>query len=70
MTPLRIQRERRGWTKTQLDVRLRQAAKARQEVLPQPQSLARQIARWENGHGAVSELYRQLFCDVYRLLSR
>jgi tetratricopeptide (TPR) repeat protein len=65
VTPLRTQRERRGWTKTQLDVRLRQAAKARNEVLPQPQSLARQIARWENGHGAVSELYRQLFCDVY-----
>ncbi|MQA96010.1 MAG: hypothetical protein GEV11_15650 [Streptosporangiales bacterium] len=65
MTALRARREERGWTKTQLDVRLRTAARARNEVLPQPQSLARQIARWENGHGAVSELYQQLFCEVY-----
>jgi tetratricopeptide (TPR) repeat protein len=65
VTPLRAQRERRGWSKTQLDIRLRNAAKARREVLPQPQSLARQLARWENGHGAVSELYQQLFCEVY-----
>ncbi|MDL4777592.1 helix-turn-helix domain-containing protein [Actinomadura xylanilytica] len=65
MTPLRAQREQRGWSKTQLDVRLRSAAKRRGEALPQAQSLARQIARWENGHGAVSELYQQLFCEVY-----
>lgn len=65
MTALRARREERKWTKTQLDVRLRAAARARGEVLPQPESLARQIARWENGHGAVSELYQQLFCEVY-----
>jgi transcriptional regulator with XRE-family HTH domain len=65
VTTLRARREQRGWTKTQLDVRLRSAAKRRGEVLPQPESLARQIARWENGHGAVSELYQQLFCEVY-----
>jgi hypothetical protein len=65
LTPLHAHRERRGWTKTQLDVRLRNAAKARSEMLPQPQSLARQIARWENGHGAVGKLYQQLFCEVY-----
>lgn len=64
-TPLRAQRERRGWTKTQLDARLRSAAKRRGEVLPQPESLARQLARWENGHGGISELYQQLFCEVY-----
>lgn len=65
MTPLRAQRERHGWTKAQLDVRLRHAAKARGEALPQRESLARQLARWENGHGAVSPLYQQLFCEVY-----
>ncbi|GAA0333061.1 hypothetical protein NE235_13340 [Actinoallomurus spadix] len=64
-TPLRAQREQRGWTKTQLDARLRQAAARRGEVLPQPQSLARQIARWENGHGPVGEFYQPLFCEVY-----
>lgn len=65
MTPLRAQREQRGWTKTQLDARLCQAAARRGEVLPQPQSLARQIARWENGHGPVGEFYQPLFCEVY-----
>ena len=65
MTPLRAERERRKWTKSQLDIRLRSAAKARNETLPQPESLARQLARWENGHAAVGELYQQLFCDVY-----
>lgn len=65
MTPLRARREHHGWTKTQLDARLRRAAKARGETLPHPESLARQIARWENGHGAVGPLYQQLFCDVY-----
>ena len=65
MTPLHALREQRGWTKTQLDVRLRNAAKRRGEMLPQPQSLSRQIARWENGHGAVSRLYQELFCEVY-----
>ncbi|GLY82017.1 XRE family transcriptional regulator [Actinoallomurus iriomotensis] len=65
MTPLRAHRQRRGWSKAQLDVRLRRAAKARGEALPQPESLARQLARWENGHGAVSHLYQQLFCEVY-----
>jgi tetratricopeptide (TPR) repeat protein len=64
-TPLRAQRERRGWTKTQLDARLRSAAKRRGEMLPQSESLARQLARWENGHGGISELYQQLFCEVY-----
>lgn len=65
MTPLRARRDHHGWTKSQLDARLRRAAKARNETLPQPESLARQIARWENGHGSVSPLYQQLFCDVY-----
>jgi hypothetical protein len=64
-TPLRAQRERRGWTKTQLDARLRAAAKRRGETLPQRSSLDRRLARWENGHGSVNELYQQLFCDVY-----
>ncbi|MEV5747160.1 XRE family transcriptional regulator [Actinoallomurus sp. NPDC052308] len=64
-TPLRAQRERRGWTKTQLDARLRGAAKRRGETLPQPESLARQIARWENGHGGMTQLYQELFCEVY-----
>ncbi|GAA4483716.1 hypothetical protein GCM10023191_005790 [Actinoallomurus oryzae] len=66
MTPLRAARERQGWTKTQLDVRLRRAAQARREVLPGPESLSRQIARWENGHVPVkSPLYQELFCEVY-----
>ncbi|WP_329250407.1 XRE family transcriptional regulator [Actinoallomurus sp. NBC_01490] len=66
MTPLRAARERQGWTKTQLDVRLRRAAQARREALPGPESLSRQIARWENGHVPVkSPLYQELFCEVY-----
>ena len=66
MTPLRAARERQGWTKTQLDVRLRRAARAHGEALPPPESLSRQLARWENGHGPVrSPLYQQLFCEVY-----
>lgn len=65
MTPLRARREHHGWTKTQLDARLRRAARARGETLPQPESLARMLSRWENGHSAVGALYQQLFCDVY-----
>lgn len=65
MTPLRARREHHGWTKTQLDTHLRRAAKARGETLPSPESLARQFARWENGHGPVGPFYQQLFCDVY-----
>jgi hypothetical protein len=65
VTPLRARRDDQGWTKAQLDARLRRAARARGETLPQPESLARQISRWENGHGAVGPLYQQLFCDVY-----
>jgi hypothetical protein len=65
VTPLRARRERLGWTKTQLDARLRRAAKARGETLPQPSSLGRQVSRWENGHAPVGEFYQRLFCDVY-----
>jgi tetratricopeptide (TPR) repeat protein len=65
VTPLRAFRKRRGWTKAQLDARLRQAAEARGETLPPPSSLSRQLARWENGHGPVGEFYKPLFCDVY-----
>jgi hypothetical protein len=65
VTPLRAFRKRRGWTKAQLDARLRQAAKARGETLPPPSSLSRQLARWENSHGPVGEFYKPLFCDVY-----
>ncbi|MDN3358919.1 XRE family transcriptional regulator [Actinomadura sp. DC4] len=65
MTPLRARRQRLGWTKTQLDARLRHAAKARGETLPQPASLGRQVSRWENGHAPVGEFYQRLFCDVY-----
>ena len=65
MTPLLAQRQRRGWSKSKLIAHLRQAARARGEALPDTESIARNLARWENKGRGVSPLYQQLLCDVY-----
>jgi hypothetical protein len=62
---LLAQRERRGWSKSKLIAHLRQAARARRETLPDTESIARNLARWENKGRGVSLLYQQLLCDVY-----
>lgn len=62
---LREEREKRGWSHTRLASELRRAANAKRINLPKTESLARNFARWENGAGGLSDMYRDLFCEVY-----
>lgn len=65
MGSLRDEREKRGWSHTRLASELRRTAKAKNINLPKVESLARNFARWENGGGGLSDMYRDLFCEVY-----
>jgi tetratricopeptide (TPR) repeat protein len=60
-------RAERGWTQAQLIARLRAAAVRREKKLPGDESVKRRIAGWENQHKPVSDFYRPLLCDAYRL---
>ncbi|WP_214371077.1 hypothetical protein [Pseudonocardia sp. H11422] len=60
----RVRRDR-GWKKSHLLRELRAAAARRKVTLPGDASLGRRVAVWENQDGAVSDLYRDLLCDVY-----
>ncbi len=49
-------------------IRELQAAAARRGIaLAQDDSVGRRIAVWENAGGNVSDLYRELLCEVYQL---
>jgi tetratricopeptide (TPR) repeat protein len=64
---LRQARTDRRWTKSQLIVRLRAAARRRGETLVSDASISRRIAAWENEGATVGDFYRELLCEVYSL---
>jgi transcriptional regulator with XRE-family HTH domain len=64
-TALRRARAARGWSQTQLALRLSQAASTQGDALPGWESMKRQIARWEAGQTAPDLRYRLLLSQVY-----
>src|SRR6185437_15427330 len=55
---LRQQRQAQGWSISQMRRKLREAAKAKGDTLPDNECLAVMIHRWENGRSGISERYR------------
>ena len=64
-TALRMARQVRGWTHSQLRERLRREAAQLGERLPGEWSLHRMVVRWEQGDLRPSIFYRRLFTTVY-----
>jgi hypothetical protein len=54
-----------GWTQSKVVAMLIAAAARRHIALPDPENLKSQLSRWENGRVGVSELYRELFREIY-----
>lgn len=65
-TPLRMARQARGWSHSELRDRMRQEAARWGERLPGESSLHRMVVRWEQGEVMPAEFYRRVFCQVYQ----
>src|SRR5215469_2189135 len=64
---LRLQRQDRGWSVTELRRRLREAARNAGDSLPDNDCLTVMIHRWENNRSGMSERYRLHFCRAFQI---
>jgi hypothetical protein len=59
---LREQRQARGWDVPEMARKLRDAATAVGDQIPEPKCVTVMICRWESNRSGISERYRLLYC--------
>ncbi|AEV87175.1 55.5 kDa and 49.5 kDa sporulation protein [Actinoplanes sp. SE50] len=64
MTPLRLERQKLGWSRTRLAHELERRAQGRFSLATRA-SLLRMISAWESGARDTSDPYRTLLCEAY-----
>src|SRR5215831_2044346 len=64
--PLRLARQRQGWSQEQAIVRIEALARSMDIALPARSSLRTLLSMFENGHRSVPEQYRPILRELYR----
>jgi hypothetical protein len=64
--PLKLARQRQGWSQEQAIVRIENVARSMDIALPTRSSLRTLLSMFENGHRAVPEQYWPIFRELYR----
>lgn len=64
--PLKLARQRQGWSQEQAIVRIEKVARSMDIALPTRSSLRTLLSMFENGHRSVPEQYRPILRELYR----
>jgi transcriptional regulator with XRE-family HTH domain len=64
--PLKLARQRQGWSQEQAIVRIEKVARSMGIALPTRSSLRTLLSMFENGHRSVPEQYRPILRELYR----
>ena len=64
--PLKLARQRHGWSQEQAIVRIEAVARSMDVSLPSRSSLRTLLSMFENGHRSVPEQYRPILRELYR----